>query len=611
MQASLRFRILVAASLVALAAGCAMSPSGGPSGAAAAARLEAGGHYQEAARAWTKAAAGLHGAARADALFHAAGDYERAGQPAAAWRLIAAVPIDALAPAARLAGAETKARVALAVHRPREALAALAAAPPAPDRTSRMRLEALAGRAWFDAGEPARGLEVLVQRGRLAESPAEVLANDEIVWELLTNAQSLPSAAGLSQTAQGWIALASIERTAWEAPGDFAAQLADWRSAYPGHPAAQGLLAQIEAEEQARLRYPGKIAFLLPLSGPYAGQGRAVEIGLLAAYYRDAKPRPELRVYDTGGTGSGARTALAQAEADGAAFVIGPLTAAGTGGAASADPASLPVLALNYLQGAAPPARFYQFGLSPAQEARSSAERAVSQGLGRAVVLVPDNDWGQRIASAFTRDLTDLGGRVLASATFRPGTQDFAAPLSSLLGLDASDARDQRLAAVLGVQPGFSARRRQDVQFVFFAAPFDTARLIVPQIDYYQGLGLPVYSISDVYRPGASPSDLDGVRFPIMPWFAADDGPVAKVRQSLHRLYPDNWGDYARLYALGYDAWRLVPLLADPRHPLSRPVRGMTGVLALGPGNVILRTADWARYANGKVKAVTAAPPSP
>ncbi|MGH8428754.1 MAG: penicillin-binding protein activator, partial [Gammaproteobacteria bacterium] len=418
---------------------------------------------------------------------------------------------------------------------------------------------------------------------------------------------NLPSTQGMSPTARGWVELADIERNAWLEPGEFSQRLQAWRVTYPNHPADYGLIAEIQARTQTRVTYPEKVAFLLPLSGPYAIQGNAVEEGLLAAYYLGSDPRPTLAFYDTRGSGTGASAALAAALADGANFVVGPLTADGVGSVASAHP-PVPVLALNYLNGGAAPAQFFQFGLSPDEEARAVAERAISGGLERAVVLVPANDWGSGIASAFTQALTSLGGQVLASTTYPPGAVNFGPEFSTLFGLNASTGRDQQLAATLDQQPEFNQQRNPDIQFVFFAAPYSTARLIVPQISYYQGIGLPAYSLSDVYYPGGASSDLNGLRFPIMPWFTAADGPIASVRESVQSLFPQNWSDLAPLYALGYDAWRLVPLLGQGAQPFGWQVQGMTGILALGPGNVIQRRPQWAHYVNGRVRALAATP---
>lgn len=599
--------------LLGVMAGCAVTKPGAPTNAAAeAGRFEAGGQYAKAAAAWSRIAQHREGRQQALAQLHAAADYEKAGDLKSAWQAVASLEIAALPAGQRMSGALARARLALATHRPQQALQALAAVPAASQKNLQVRWLGLAGRAHFDAGEAAAGLHALVRRGALlASQPQQALDNDEMLWEYLKATPRLPSAAGFDNVGQGWIALASIWRTAWEQPRRFSAQLKDWKAAYPEHPANQGLIAEITAEEKARLSYPNRIALLLPLSGPNAAQAKAVEAGILAAYYQGHGNQPAISVYDTTGSSSGARKALEKARAAGVDFVLGPLTVAGVQGAVSeASLAQVPELALNYLPGnATSPSGFYQFGLSPEQEAQTSAEQAVAQGLSRAVVIVPNNDWGNRIADAFRQKLSSLGGHVLASATFRPGAQDFGKSLSSVFGLDASAAREQRLAGVLGQPLDFSPHRRQDIQFVFFAAPYSTALLIPSQIGYYQGLGLPIYSISNVYRPGTNEPDLDGVHFPAMPWFLADSGAMARTRDQLSHLYSQDWQQFAPLYALGYDAWRLVPLLANSPHPLKAPVRGLSGSLSMGDSQVIRRKADPARYRNGVLAPVMATAP--
>jgi len=598
--------------VVGVIAGCAVTRPGTPNTAVTQARrMEAHGDYRQAGTAWLQAAQQSRGQARAEARLNAAQAYSKANDLASAWEAVAPLDIAALTPDQRLAGIEAKARLALATHRPQQALFALAAAPSAPGEAAQLRLLELAGRAYFDADQPGAGLKALVERGRLlADQPQQALSNDELLWMLLIDSSTLPSAMGVSPVGQGWIALARIWRTGWEQPKQFASQLSDWRAAHPDHPANQGLIAEIMADEQARLSYPGRIALLLPLSGPNAAQARAVQAGILAAYYRGQGSQPTLTIYDTDGSATGARKAVAEARSAGADFILGPLTVAGVQGAAS-DVRDTPELALNYLPGqGTPPPEFYQFGLSPDQEARTSSEQAVARGLSRAVVLVPDDDWGTRVATAFTRHLTLLGGRVLATTTFRPQAQNFGAALSSAFGLNASMEREQRLAAVLGQPLGFSPHRRQDIQFVFFAASsYDTALLIPSQIAYNHGIGLPMYSISNVYQPGNNAPDLDGVHFPVMPWFLAGKGAAAATRDQLAKLFPQDWGQFAPLYGLGYDAWRLVPLLAHGQQPLAQPVRGVTGSLSMGANQVIQRRADPGRYRNGVLAPVAATAP--
>src|SRR5690625_1909403 len=244
-----------------------------------------------------------------------------AGHNSAAWKAIASVDIAGLPENRQLDAAELKADIALANHRPRVALKALAAAPKPKSNDAKARVLALKARALFADGEPKRGLHLMIEREQLFSSGSDVLANNQQLWSLISGTQPLPPTTGLSHEAAGWVALARIEQTAWEEPEKFNQRIQDWSAQWPAHPANGALLNQIMAEEQARWQYPPEVAFLLPLSGSYAKQARAVEAGLLAAYYRSAQPRPKIAIYDTKGSAAGARAALANARAASAGFI--------------------------------------------------------------------------------------------------------------------------------------------------------------------------------------------------------------------------------------------------------------------------------------------------
>jgi len=79
------------------------------------------------------------------------------------------------------------------------------------------------------------------------------------------------------------------------------------------------------------------------------------------------------------------------------------------------------------------------------------------------------------------------------------------------------------------------------------------------------------------------------------------DGDVAALRQELEAIWPASTGRRARLYALGFDAYRLVPLLRNDREALQQGVPGMTGKLTLTADRRIQRELDWARISGGRL----------
>ena len=55
-----------------------------------------------------------------------------------------------------------------------------------------------------------------------------------------------------------------------------------------------------------------------------------------------------------------------------------------------------------------------------------------------------------------------------------------------------------------------------------------------------------------------------------------------------------------RLYAFGFDAYRLVPLLKAGRFGREHAIPGMTGLLSVDDRGRVHRELDWARVSNGR-----------
>ncbi|HET7922274.1 MAG TPA: penicillin-binding protein activator, partial [Gammaproteobacteria bacterium] len=247
-------------------------------------------------------------------------------------------------------------------------------------------------------------------------------------------------------------------------------------------------------------------------------------------------------------------------------------------------------------------------------EAAQVADRALATGYSRAVALAPSDDWGNRVLNAFSARFRELGGSLLGTQLYAPGSSDFSIAITRLLNLDQSQYREGQLRGLLGHSLQFEPRRRQDIQFIFLAARSKDARLIRPQLKFYHAIDVPVYATSQVYQPGGdADDDLDGISFDDMPWLLENSGAAARVRTHLARLWSDNFDNNSRLYALGFDAWRLLPLLYNSRQ-LSAPVQGMSGLLSMDAAGRIHRQLDWATFVNGNpklLKPVTLTPPEP
>lgn len=561
-----------------------------------------------AAQAFERIARSARDEARQEAWLAAAEAWLVARRPDDALRALEAarpLPADSqLAERALLVVAE----VDLLQQNPRQALLRLDReaefAPELFDRAVKLR-----GRSLYQLGASVDATQLLNHQLETREDPALREELGRLIWQGLSRAREpltldqLP--ADVSASVRGWIALGRVGQSAWQDPYGFDDRLRAWADRYRGHPAQALLLDDIRSEHQRRFAYPQEIALLLPLNGRYRASAEAVRDGFLAARYQHAanRPAPRIAIYDTGADPATAVAAARSAVENGAQMIIGPLTKEALGAINSQQDITAPVLGLNYLDPADAAAvrdNLVQFGLLPEDEAIQVAERTAAEGYRRGVALVPDNEFGLRMTAAFRARFEELGGELLTVERYRPGEADYSTPIMRMLNLDQSRLRHQQLRSITGQSMEFEPRRRQDVDFIFLAANTDEARLLRPQLRFHQAIGVPVYATSHVYRPGLTDRDLDDIRFADMPWILSPDSVGQEVRDNVVDLWPGRLERSGRLYALGFDAFRLVPLVLGHDPALNNPLPAMTGLLSLDAQQRIRRDLYWARFASGK-----------
>src|SRR6202051_4322871 len=212
-----------------------------------------------------------------------------------------------------------------------------------------------------------------------------------------------------------------------------AAALANWKRLFPQHPANASVLAMASTQIAAATELPDQIALLLPLSGRAEAVGVAGRDGFIAAYLEQPPAtRPRLKIYDVAAGSVG--NAYTQAISEGAGFVGGPPHKEGVPAVVPLSNGRTPVLALNFLgDSISTPHNFYQYALLPEDEARIVARRAAADGRLNGVVIVPGNEWGNRVAAAFADELSRLGGTVLDSAHFETSQVDFSDVIKQVL----------------------------------------------------------------------------------------------------------------------------------------------------------------------------------
>ena len=600
------------AAVTLVLAGCASVPSGPAPSAGQAATLARQGNPAGAAQMYEALANESHGAQRNGFALQAAEAYLTARRPDGA-----ASALDLLSPPfsadETLDRSLVEARIASQRGQAAHAwqLIQTVVAPQQAEPAS--RYWRLRQQVAFAAGQPAAGVEAEVHLERWLPNAAEVQQSRVALLNDLRNASErgvrLQPGTEQRPVIRGWLELAPLAAEVTRNPTVATAGLTTWLEDHPGHPAAEVVRSELLGEQPQPLAAQAHIALLLPLTGPAGPLAASVRDGFLTAYYQTpVQQRPLVRVYDTGE--ESVTDEIGAAAQSGADIIVGPLTRQAVAVAAADRMQRPPLLALNFLpDGEQAPPLFFQFALSPVEEARLVARRVLSDGHHLGVAIVPAGDWGSRVLAAFDQELQGGGGTMLATTMIDTSEADYSDELKQVLGIDQSRARLERVESLLGTHLEFVPRRRQDIQFIFSPAPTASIeRQLQPQLRFYYAGGIPTYATSGAFEPDPRANvDLDGLMFPDTPWMLGS--PLAEaVRSAASQVWPVGGPRTGDLFAFGFDAYRIAAALRENRAPSSLDLNGLTGQLTLDPDGHIHRQLVWARLHGGEVTELPGAP---
>ena len=568
--------------------------------------LDRSGDYSGAARTYEQLAAQNTGTEQNAYLLLAARAWLQARRPDDAQRVLAAIA-PPLAPDQTFERQMLGVELALARNQFNEAWQQISAVQQPGAAPAVTRYLTLRQHAAFGISRPVDGVRAEVVRERFVANPEERAQNRaELLEELRGSSERgvrIDSRGITDSVIRGWLELAPLAAAAARNPASATPDIEAWRTRYPNHPANDVVRTELLGLKQAPPPQSlPHVALLLPLSGRNAAAGISVRDGFMTAYYQvPTSQRPRLRIFDTAEIS--AAEAITRARQEGAEFIIGPLTRDEVTAAADLGEARPPILALNFLASERPgPAGFYQFALSPEEEARQVARRVLAEDRRHGVALVPEGEWGARVLAAFRQELEAGGGALLADVALDSTRTDWAPEIQQVLRLNDSMSRHKRLESVLGTKLQFEPRRRADIDFVFAPAPFATARLVRPQLRYHFAGDIPTYSTSDAFEPDATGTeDMEGLIFPDMPWMLGSDL-ADGVRSAARDAWPSGGPRRNRLYAFGFDAFRLAMALRSTGAGGNVNVDGLTGRLTLDPERRVHRELAWAQLHNGQTR---------
>ena len=479
----------------------------------------------------------------------------------------------------------------------------------------------------------------LFRRDALLSFDAQML-NQQRILGLLRSLSSLEQSL-LQQTATtnglppnltpGWLAFKDIAQL----PDiEQEAALLIWRSSYSNHPARDQLLG---AGVTIPLEQFNHIVLLLPFTSAFGNAAQAFYDGFIDAYNQDNTVyKPSISLHDIGEDPGLVPFYYQSAVTEGADFVVGPLGKDATNNLLSANTPSLPTLVLADISQEYSSPDLYGISLSPELEAQQVAQRAFRDGHRQAAIFRSATAWGDRAANAFFQAWTDLGGSIVSNKSFPDTIEDYSRIIQRLLEVNQSVSRERVLSAQLGVNLEFTPRRRDDIDMLFFAGNSRQARLLVPQLRFFQAHNLPMYATSNIFSGEVNPAvdaDLDKLVFGDMRWMVdiqypqvepitevlpnqeseessgqldeleneSDTENVTTPRPKPIAKSPYSFSTLDRLYALGLESYHLIPRLAVLRKDPWQQYNGQAFRASIREDGNIVRHLEWASFENGEV----------
>jgi outer membrane PBP1 activator LpoA protein len=429
----------------------------------------------------------------------------------------------------------------------------------------------------------------------------------------------------------GWYALAALYQKNKLRPNRLNRALNNWKRLHPDHVALEFMplvLTEIDAFSPYQ---PDNIAVLLPLSGRFKKQGKAIQLGLLNAYYHQqkestdiGKKAPKLHFFNTQTT-TAEQLAL-QIKASDIDFVIGPLMKKEI---EKLRPilGKFPVLALNSFTEEVQALKttsggtdnegklvnvawHYAFPLSPEDEARQAAMLIHADQHKYPIIIVPKSNYGKRVANAFKEQWAILTPKsdVQVEAHYFQSKAKLASFIGDVLQTDKSKRRINQMHAIMRVPLETEVRSRRDVDAIYIVSKRDELTLLKPFIDVSVSPfapTIPLYASSRSHsadRNNMQNRELSQLVFSDNPFLLDQESALS---QEVQRALERQSFSTLRMFALGFDSYQLIEQLIYLQSSKNAVYKGLIGELSLDSNNNIDAKLSWAKYQDGVLFEVT------
>jgi hypothetical protein len=252
----------------------------------------------------------------------------------------------------------------------------------------------------------------------------------------------------------------------------------------------------------------------------------------------------------------------------------------------------------------------YFFALAPEDEASQLAKHIRAKGFKRPIVLAADTSTTQRMSEAFISQWAtqEQQADYIAPdhATFTD-SKNMRMQVSQLLDVSQSKARVKQIENLTTTEVYAVERNRRDVDaIVLFANPEQTELLnpiIESSLSPFAGSAISVFASSRSYSLDLNKNsirDLRNLIFIDMPWMLPAN-PWQSLAEQTTLLWPQRQDTLLRLFAMGYDAYSLLPQLRHLQLLPQNSTPGLTGTLTVNAQGEVHRELPWAKVSQDRV----------
>lgn len=428
--------------------------------------------------------------------------------------------------------------------------------------------------------------------------------NNQLIWNnlLIMEPSALePFRSDFGEEVDSWIQLAQLIDKFATNPNRFSQQIEAWSRQHSIFSDSLLIPEQILALANVEAYRPVNLALILPFGNDkLQKQTEAIRDGFLSAAQFNSGVNYILLDSHT----------LELAEIEAAVqeknidFIVGPLLKDKiTELQQSQVLADIPQLNLNTVDVDEAKSNKYFFALSPEDEIEQAVSYFVNKEIQYPAIIYADNSLGRRLSKQFSDLWLETTEKQVESIAFQSKSK-LGQAVKDLLDVGLSEKRIKQIKALLGAQIKSEERSRTDIDAIYVIANSQQTRLIKPFFDVNVSKfakQLPIYASSRSYVVGENRTqklDLNGLTFTEMPWI------VSGKNSQLNRIYQqigDKNTQSKKLFAFGYDSFKLISILSHLAILPEVAVESLTGTLKIDQTGRIKRNLEWAQYRQGNV----------